>query len=109
MRQEITEAKTKWLELVSEQSQSGQSVAAFCHERGLRAWQFYEWKKRLRESETAKFAEVQVAAPAEPVRPAGTRSNAIEIRLKEGRSLVVEPGFQASHLRSLLAVLESEA
>ena len=65
--------------------------------------------KRLWESETAKLVEVQIAAPAEPVRPAGTRSNAIEIRLKEGRSLVVEPGFQASHLRALLAVLESEA
>ncbi|MDT7817653.1 MAG: hypothetical protein QOJ51_1812 [Acidobacteriaceae bacterium] len=51
MRQEIAEAKAKWLELVSEQHQSGQSVAAFCSERGLRAWQFYEWKKRLRESE----------------------------------------------------------
>ncbi|MGC1298454.1 MAG: hypothetical protein WA869_25790 [Alloacidobacterium sp.] len=109
MRQEITEAKTKWLELVSEQSQSGLSVAAFCNQRGLRAWQFYEWKKRLRESETAKFVEVQVAAPAEPVRPAGIRSNAIVIRLKEGRSLVVEPGFEVSHLRALLAVLESEA
>ena len=109
MRQEITEAKTKWLELVSEQSQSGLSVAAFCNQCGLRAWQFYEWKKRLRESETAKFVEVQVAAPPEPVRPAGIRGNAIVIRLKEGRSLVVEPGFEVSHLRALLAVLESEA
>jgi len=106
---EGTEGWAKWRGLLFEQSQSGQSVAAFCNERGLRAWQFYEWKKRLRESDTAKFIEVQVAAPAEPVRPAGTRSNAIEIRLKEGRSLVVEPGFEASHLRALLAVLESEA
>jgi len=35
---EATEAWTKWCGLVSEQSQSGQSVAAFCSERGLRAW-----------------------------------------------------------------------
>jgi hypothetical protein len=56
-----------------------------------------------------QFVEVQVAAPQEPVRPGGGWSNAIEIRLKEGRSLVVEPGFQASHLDALLAVLESEA
>jgi hypothetical protein len=108
MTQEMREARTKWRELVCEQSQSGQSVAAFCNERGLRAWQFYEWKKRLRESEAAKFVEVQVA-PAESVRPAGAQSSAIEIRLREGRSLLVEPGFEASHLRALLAVLESEA
>ncbi len=109
MGQGIAEAKAKWRELVTEQSQSGQSVAAFCNQRGLRDWQFYEWKKRLREPAASEFVEVQVAAPAEPVRPAGTRSNAIEIRLKEGRSLVVEPGFQVSHLRALLAVLESES
>jgi|ERR1700722_19203232 hypothetical protein len=109
MRQGITEAWTKWHELVSEQSQSGQSVAAFCGERGLRAWEFYEWKKRLRESESAKFVEVQIAASAEPVQISGARSRAIEIRLREGRSLVVEPGFEASHLRALLTVLESEA
>jgi transposase len=58
----------------------------------------------------ARFVEVQVAIPDEPVRrPAEARSSAIEIRLREGRSLVVEPGFEAGHLRALLAVLESEA
>jgi hypothetical protein len=109
MRLGMTEAWTKWRGLVSEQSQSGQSVAVFCSERGLRAWQFYEWKKRLRKSEAAKFVEVQIAAPIEPMRPAVARSSAIEIRLREGRSLAVEPGCEASHLRALLAVLESEA
>lgn len=105
----MTEAWTKWRGLVSEQSQSGQSVAAFCRERGLRAWHFYEWKKRLRESDAAKFVEVRISAPAEPVRATGARKSAIEIRLREGRSLVVEPGFEASHLRALLAVLEPGA
>jgi hypothetical protein len=109
MRQGMSESWTKWRELVSEQSKSRQSVAAFCGERGLRVWQFYEWKKRLRKSEAAKFVEVQIAAPGEPVQLAGARSSAIEVRLREGRSLVVKPGFEASHLRALLSVLESEA
>ena len=60
MRRSTTEAWTKWVGLVSEQSESGQSVAAFCRERGLRAWHFYEWKKRVRESEAAKFVEVEI-------------------------------------------------
>ena len=34
---------------------------------------------------------------------------AIEVRLNAGRSIVVEPGFDAGHLRALLAVLESRA
>ena len=104
-----TEARAKWREVIFEQQQSGKSVAVFCQDRGLRVWQFYEWKKRLRESEAAKFVEVQIAAPIEPMRPAVARSSAIEIRLREGRSLAVEPGCEASHLRALLAVLESEA
>ena len=99
----------KWRAIVSEQIASGQSVAAFCNERGLRAWQFYEWKKRLREPGSAQFLEVKVAAAAESEQPSRARSSAIEIRLREGRSLVVEPGFEAGHLRALLAVLESEA
>jgi hypothetical protein len=105
----MTEAWTKWSGLISEQSQSGQSIAAFCRERGLRAWQFYEWKKRLRRGEAGKFVEVQIAGAGEGVQPAGARSRAIEIRLREGRSLVVEPGFDVSHLRALLAVLEPGA
>jgi hypothetical protein len=45
MKEGMKEAWMKGRGLVFEQSQSGQSVAAFCGERGLRARQFYEWKK----------------------------------------------------------------
>ena len=84
-------------------------MAAFCRDRGIRDSQFYDWKKRLRESEAAKFAEVKVKASCEQRTPAPERYPAIEIRLSNGRSILVEPGFDASHLRALLAVLETEA
>ncbi|HTF70068.1 MAG TPA: hypothetical protein VK638_46060 [Edaphobacter sp.] len=51
----MSEARAKWRELICEQSQSGQSVSAFCRERDLRVWQFYEWKKRVRDSEPEQF------------------------------------------------------
>jgi hypothetical protein len=60
MRQGNTQALTKWRELVSEQSQTGLNVAASCNQHGLRAWQFYEWKKRVRESEAARFLECRL-------------------------------------------------
>ena len=95
----------RWRGLVSEQVGSGKSVAAFCRDRGLREWQLYEWKKRLRPSEAAPFIAVEVAsteaASAQPAPASG-----IEIRHRRGWSLVVEAGFDASHLRRLLAVLE---
>ncbi len=108
MRRRKTEAWTKWRGLIAEQGLSGQSVAVFCRERGLKSGQFFAWRKRLREAELPKFVAVEVApfvgtkwpAPAMPGR-------GIEVRLGSGRSLVVEPGFEAAHLRALLAVLDT--
>ena len=92
-----------------EQLSSGQTVAAFCRDRGIRDSQFYDWKKRVREGEAAEFVEVKVKASSEQRTPAPERYPAIEIRLSKGRCILVEPGFDASHLRALLAVLETEA
>ena len=103
-----TEAWAKWREVISEQQQSGKSVAVFCQERGLRVWQFYEWKKRLRAADTAQSVELEVKPAAKATRSEAVRSQAIEVWLKGGRSLVIEPGFDAQHLRTLLRALESE-
>jgi transposase-like protein len=109
MRQSRTEQWAKWRGLFLELLSSGQTMAAFCRDRGIRDSQFYDWKKRLRDSEAAKFAEVKVKASCEQRTPAPERYPAIEIRLSNGRSILVEPGFDASHLRALLTVLETEA
>jgi hypothetical protein len=109
MKQLRAELWMKSRGLVSEQSQSGQTVAAFCRDRGIRDSQFYDWKKRIREGEAAKFVEVKVKEPGEQRTSAPERYKATEIRLSKGRSLFVEPGFDVSHLRALLAVLETEA
>jgi hypothetical protein len=70
----------------------------------------FAWKERLREAENAQFVEAQIK-PAEPLREIGIRQQgkAIEVRLCGGRSIAVEPGFDADHLRALLMVLEPEA
>ena len=109
MKQLKAELWAKWRGLITEQSQNGQTVSAFCRDRGIRDSQFYDWKKRVREGEAARFVEVKVKEPSEQRTPAPERYPAIEIRLSTGRSLLVESGFDASHLRALLAVLETEA
>ena len=78
-------------------------MAAFCRERELRASHFYWWKKRLRENPTARFVEVQVVEP--PANIAG--DSRIEVRLQNGRSLMVGRGFDPEHVRGLLAVAEA--
>jgi hypothetical protein len=95
-------AWAKWRRLISEQAHSGQTVTAFCRERALCRPYFFVWKKRLRKSTTEKFLEVQVkAAPSAPGDPR------VEVRLKNGRSLVVGQGFDVEHVRALLAVVEA--
>ena len=110
MGQASEEERTRWRGWLAEQKQSGQSVAVFCRERGVREWQFYEWRKRLR-AKTEPFVAVELVASqtteaATP--PAAVPSVPIEIRVSRGRSLLVGPNFEAAHLRRLLQVLEQE-
>ena len=78
-------------------------MAAFCRERKLCAPHFYWWKKRLRENTTERFVEVQVAeSPANL--PGESR---IEVRLQNGRSLMVGRGFDPEQVRALLIAVET--
>jgi len=99
------EVRSKWSGLISEQSESGETVETFCRERGLTASQFYTWRRRLRGSAAERFLEVQVAKPA--ARPMPAKRGGIEIRLAEGRYVLVEPGFDPDHLRAVVAALEA--
>jgi hypothetical protein len=105
MRQHKEDDLARWHGLVSEQVASGTSVAAFGRDRGLRDWQFYEWKKRLRCSAAAPFIAVAVTSTEATSAQPGQMSG-IEIRHRGGWSVTVEPGFDVNHLRRLLAVLE---
>src|SRR5258706_1789080 len=93
-------ARTKWRRLITEQARSGQTVTAFCRERSLCRPYFFAWKKRLREDTAVKFLEVQLRETT----PSAVRDTRVEIRLQNGRSLLVGRGCDAEHVRALLAV-----
>ena len=103
MTKRSKKAWTKWRRLVSEQARSGQTVTAFCHEHGLCRPYFFVWKKRLKEDTPTKFLEVQVTEHE----PSTLGDTSVEIRLRNGRSLMVRPGFDAEHVRALLVVVEA--
>lgn len=103
MTKRSKKAWTKWRRLVSEQSRSGQSVKAFCREHSLCRPYFFVWKKRLEEGTPTKFLEVQVAEHG----PSTSGDSSVEIRLRNGRSLMVRSGFDAEHVRALLRVVEA--
>jgi hypothetical protein len=107
MTQRRKQAWKKWRKLISQHAKSGQSVAAFCRERGLCAPHFFAWRKRLEPAEAKKFVEVKVASRA--AAPAVALDSGIEIDLGYGRCLRVRPGFSAQHLQAVLAVLEQRS
>lgn len=79
-------------------------MASFCRERGVPASQFFAWKQRLRHAAAGPFVEVQLARRAPAQSPAQGR--AIEVRLCGGHCILVEPGFDAEHLRAVVAAME---
>ena len=103
MNKRSKKAWARWRRLVSEQARSGQTVKAFCRERGLCRPYFFVWKKRLEGGAPAKFLEVQVTERL----PSTSGDAGVEIRLRNGRSLMVRPGFDAEHVRTLLVVVET--
>ena len=103
MTKRSKQAWIKWQRLVSEQALSGQSVKAFCREHGLCRPYFFVWKKRVQEGTPGKFLEVRVTGRV----PSTSVDAGVEIRLKNGRSLMVRPGFDDEHVRALLAVVEA--
>ncbi|MBK7930885.1 MAG: transposase [Bryobacterales bacterium] len=96
--------QSRWIRLIAEQGESGETVGAFCRDRGLTTSQFYTWRKRLGGSVAERFLEVQVAKAA---RQAPLQRGAIAVRLGEGCCVLVEPGFDADHLRAVVAALET--
>ena len=110
MAQQQQEQRERWRGWLSEQKESGQSIVAFCRERGLREWQFHEWKKRLRpQPESFVAVEVLRSEPATVTAPLRSAPGTpLEIRLRSGRSVLVGADFEASHLQRLLRVLEPE-
>ena len=94
----------KWAGLIAQQQQSGLTVSAFCREHGFSDQTFYNWRKRLAESEPVRFA--LVAADA---KKAVAEQLPIELFLVLGDRLRIAPGADAATLRIVLSVLRERA
>src|SRR3954454_18431178 len=98
-----------WREHLRQQQVSGQGVRAFCEGAGLSVPSFYWWRREVRVrdarrggSRRPQFVPVQITA----MQPTGTAVG-IEVVLTGGRSIRVASGFDAEHLRAVVAALEA--
>ena len=73
----------------------------FCKERGLTAWSFYSWRKRLRESGPVRFALIERG----PARQESALDAQLELVLGSGERLRIGAGVEAATLRLVLEAL----
>ena len=78
-------------------------MSAFCREHGVSDQSFYNWRKRLSESEPVRFALVEAGAPIM------RDSLPVEVILASGDRLRIAPGTDAATLRTVLNVLRERA
>jgi transposase-like protein len=91
-----------WRDVIQQQAASGQSVSAFCAERGLTEQSLYSWRKRLSEQSPISFALVTTG------RSDPSPSAPLELELDSGRRLRIPCGVDAATLRTVLAVLREQ-
>ena len=81
-----------WGKLIAEQEASGQTIRAFCKERGISDHSFYFWRNRLGTSEPVQFALLKTVASAAT----------LELILAGGEQLRIGKGVDAATLRVVL-------
>jgi hypothetical protein len=90
-----------WRQRIAEQESSGQTIRAYCGERGLKEHAFYGWRGRLRKQHTpVRFALVEST-------PSMETAAAIELMLASGDRLRIPS--DAATLKLVLAVLREPA
>jgi hypothetical protein len=93
--------REQWGQRIAEQESSGQSIRAYCGERGLKESAFYGWRGRLRKQNTpVRFALVESKPGEETPAP-------IELLLASGDRLRIPS--DAAALKLVLAVLREPA
>lgn len=92
----------RWREIIAKQPATGLSIAAYCRQRWVPAASFYASRRKPRRA-SAHFAEARMAPDSL------AESSGIEVRLSNGRSVVVRAGFDRRTLLELLAALEHGA
>jgi hypothetical protein len=93
--------REQWRQRIAEQESGGQSIRAYCGERGLKESAFYGWRGRLRKRNTpVRFALVETKPGVEAPPP-------LELLLASGDRLRIPR--DAATLKLVLAVLREPA
>jgi transposase-like protein len=98
----------EWRSIIEGQRRSGQTIAAYCRQRGITDGTFYTWKSRLRSAMLPAQAK-RPPAFVEVKHPRVSATGAIEICLPGERRVLVRREFDRDLLIELIRTLEGAA
>jgi transposase-like protein len=103
--------KSKILELVKSQKDTGLTITAFCSNEGIPKSSFYYWRKKLNKEPGKHFIPLLVnSRPAPMTLPANESYNPdkdflLELIYPNGTRLRIKSDPDLNHLRSLICLL----
>lgn len=115
---DLSKAQQLWQERIEAQRSSGLSITEFCRREGVHKAGFYAWRRRLMDASPEGFVELRVERSSQstpsPVLAsspalAPAPSAALEVRLVNGRTVLVPEGFDRAHLAKVIAAVEAMA
>ena len=108
----------EWREIIDAQRRSGESVRAFCRDRGLYEASFYRWRREIRLRDRKVVGQdvmhalapvVVIDGPRDGPRDGAASSSwvatAIEILLRDGTTVRIPPDSTREQLDMVLSVL----
>jgi transposase len=96
-----------WRERVRRCRASGLSVREFCAAEGLHESAFYFWRRELAQRDRQRGGNVRPQFVPVHMTSEPAASAALEVVLRDGRTVRVGAGFDAEHLRAVVAALEA--
>ena len=98
-----------WRRLLQRWQRSGLSIRAFCRQQGCSEPSFHAWRRTLaqRDRQTATTSAPVTFVPLHVQQEPVLTDAPLELLLTNGRRLRIPPGYPATLLAEVLAVLEA--
>jgi hypothetical protein len=96
-----------WREPIRAQRASGQRVREFCQAAGLSVPSFYWWRREVRIRDARRRGANRPQFVPVRMTPRPARDSSVEVVLASGCLVHVGSGFDADHLRAVVAALEA--
>lgn len=106
-RERDLELERRWRRRLSDWQQSGVTGREFCRQHVLSEASFYAWRREIARRDQQQHSAKRAAPAFVPVRVVG--GEPVEVVVRSGQTVRVGAGFDAAHLRAVVAALEGSS